>query len=223
MSSILKALQKLEEDRATRRQGPPDITSGLLKSTKPRRPRTWLMPVSLLAVAAGTALATYIAMGGFSRSSPPVAPVPVSPQASRPETARDVVPAAVAPPGPTSSHRQPASVPAPAKRTAASSPISPTAPASGNPAQRALGESAKAPEAVALPAQPSPTAAASFRVSGIAWQKDSASRFAVVNGQTLMEGGVIEGVRVEKIFPDRVRFSRDGHHFDVPLGTAISD
>ena len=55
-------------------------------------------------------------------------------------------------------------------------------------------------------------------VSGIAWQKGGAERFAMVNGRPVAEGATVEGARVEEIFPDRVRFSFANRTFEVSLG-----
>jgi general secretion pathway protein B len=56
-------------------------------------------------------------------------------------------------------------------------------------------------------------------ISGIAWQSDSASRIAVVNGRSVAEGGNIDGIKIEQIFPDKVRFSQGEKSFEVPLGS----
>jgi hypothetical protein len=54
-------------------------------------------------------------------------------------------------------------------------------------------------------------------VSGIAYQGDRGSRIAVVNDLPVMEGSLVGGARVEEILSDRVKFSRDGKLFEVPL------
>ncbi len=68
--------------------------------------------------------------------------------------------------------------------------------------------------------QPSPKAHAfpTLRVSGIAWQKDSASRLAIVNGQPVGLGTAVDGASVEEIFQDRVRFAYKGEKVEVGLG-----
>ena len=70
---------------------------------------------------------------------------------------------------------------------------------------------------------PGKHADADFKVSGIAWQKESVSRLAVVNGTPVVQGAVVEGARVEEIFQDRVRFSRDNSSFEVPLGKVSTE
>ncbi len=71
-------------------------------------------------------------------------------------------------------------------------------------------------ETVRKPAPPAPAEPA-FSVSGIAWNKDSADRLAIVNGQPLTTGSFLEGAVVEEILPDRVRFSQGGRTFEVHL------
>jgi general secretion pathway protein B len=56
-----------------------------------------------------------------------------------------------------------------------------------------------------------------LKISGIAWQQDSASRIAVINGAAVSEGGNVDGAKVEQIFPDKVRFSQGGKAFEISL------
>lgn len=70
------------------------------------------------------------------------------------------------------------------------------------------------PKADAVAAQPLPA----ITINGIAWQKDSASRIAVVNGIPVNEGATVQGTKVEEIFPDRIRFLHNGKAFEVPFG-----
>ena len=53
MSFILKALQKLEQERAVRRNGRPDITGAILRQRKSAKPLpVWLVPAGMAFVAA---------------------------------------------------------------------------------------------------------------------------------------------------------------------------
>jgi general secretion pathway protein B len=63
---------------------------------------------------------------------------------------------------------------------------------------------------VVIPANPL------LKVHGIAFQ-DGADSVAVVNGITVSNGSVIEGARVEEIQKDRVRFSRGAEKFEIIL------
>ncbi len=63
-----------------------------------------------------------------------------------------------------------------------------------------------------------PTKPASLRLSAIVWHDDPSKRIAVINGVLANEGSaVVQGVKVEQIFTDRVRVSQDGRVFDLPL------
>ena len=57
-----------------------------------------------------------------------------------------------------------------------------------------------------------------LKLTGIAWQKDSASRLAVVNGSAVSQGSMIDGVKIEEILPDKVRFSVGQRNFEISLG-----
>ena len=64
---------------------------------------------------------------------------------------------------------------------------------------------------------PSPSASSSLKISGIVWHEEPSSRIAVINGMITHEGSVTGGVKVLKIFPDRVRFSQEGLQFEIPF------
>ena len=55
-----------------------------------------------------------------------------------------------------------------------------------------------------------------LKVNGIAFQ-DGADSVAVINGITVSKGSVIEGARVEEIQKDQVKLSRDGEKFYIIL------
>jgi len=250
MSSILKALEKVDESqRSTRR---PAGTGGLSKG-RGRRP-AWLIPAWALGGAAVATLATYAVMGGFSKPATvadPAKPLPVVSAA------------------PATTQVQPVQkeVEAPAQSVAAAPAIQPVAKTAVKPVTQSAAKAASnvvaAPQtstkaaakqlaqptakAVVLPAaaaqsapvhqapvQPAPVAVApapapaqpaqqksrpEIRVSGIAWQSNSESSFAMVNGRPLRQGSVVEGYKVEQIYEDSVRFSSsNGNSLVVPLG-----
>lgn len=66
------------------------------------------------------------------------------------------------------------------------------------------------------PARPLPQ----LSVSGIAYGEQRNSRLAMVNGQALTIGGVIDGVKVVDILEDRVHFSYQGKRFSLEIGTS---
>jgi len=58
----------------------------------------------------------------------------------------------------------------------------------------------------------------SLTLSGIAWNKDSADRLAIINGQPTATGAIVSGVVVEEIMPDRVKVNSGGRSFEIFLG-----
>jgi general secretion pathway protein B len=232
MSSILKALEKVEESHSTRRNGG---VSGLIRGRE-RRP-AWVVPAGVLGGAAVAALVTFAAMGGFSHPAAPVlqvkavaksAPVVVAPlypvtevpAAAQPDQTLRIEPAqAVVMPNPIA-------LPAPSPALAAKPrhvPAVPVArPASAQPSLQpssALGAPAKAaPVPVATPEVIPEKTRPEIRVTGIAWQKNGESSVAIVNGRSVQQGGMVDGLKVEEILPDSVRFSGGSGKLDVPLG-----
>jgi general secretion pathway protein B len=67
-------------------------------------------------------------------------------------------------------------------------------------------------EPVSHPATPT------IKVNGIAYQDGRADSVAVVNGTSVSKGSVIDGAKVEEIQMDRVRFSYGSEKFEVNLG-----
>jgi general secretion pathway protein B len=71
------------------------------------------------------------------------------------------------------------------------------------------------------PAQQAPkelsTTPPQLKLSAIVWYEESSKRFAMINGLIVNEGSVIEGVKVEEIYPDRVRFSHNGRQFEIAM------
>ncbi len=92
-------------------------------------------------------------------------------------------------------------------------------------------EGKKAPQGVvpekpsAAPEQPAPKRSVaeppatppSLKLSAIVWHEEPSKRIAMINGTISTEGSVIEGVKVEEIYPDRVRLSYGGRVFEIPL------
>jgi hypothetical protein len=56
-----------------------------------------------------------------------------------------------------------------------------------------------------------------LKISGIVWSEERSERRAVINGVFTTEGSVIEGVKVEEIYPTRVRFSHEGRFFEISV------
>ncbi|MEA5115848.1 MAG: hypothetical protein VB050_17660 [Geobacteraceae bacterium] len=253
MSSILKALKKLEQSKAVRRESDHDMT-WFVRGEPPEpaaRRRYWPMAMALVSVAAAAVFGTYMVMMKFS--APPghdaaARATDVKGTASAVATPRDTAAVVAAPPAkavasPAPSETKTAAVPEnlqssatksrgkvklpPGKATARPKPV-----LDANQGNMALGGSARlksrkteAPRINHSPA-PEPSAARehpSLHVGGIAWQKDSSSPMAIVNGTPVAEGSTVSGARVEKIYQERVRFSYQGRSFDVGLGASSSN
>jgi general secretion pathway protein B len=220
MSSILEALKKLEDEKAARRSGAGNIAGKVVKAgRRPRQRPWWLLPVAMVAVAASAVLATYLLMGGLNLRREATRPAPAP--SSRPAE-QAAAPATLQPPL-LSPYAAP-SGPLPAKwKTVILPPPSPAVPpdqrpvpSGSSPQKQAEPRTAEVP---AAPPQPVPAAAIpSLNVSGIAWQREGAVRFAMVNGRSVAEKEMVDGARVEEIFPDKVRFSFANRTFEVFLG-----
>lgn len=231
MSSILKALKKLEEEKAAKSGNGADIAGAILKTGRrgKQKPR-WLVPASMLAIAVVAVLATYAVMGGFSprRQVVVVTPPPATPTPPPQSVVTSPAPPA---PSPVQPLRVETRLPTPLPQTVGKA--APPAPPATTPRKSVMEEDAR--PAVPTPQKatvgpgkgedtphPSPPLPVLI-VSGIAWQKDSSSRLAVVNGTSVTQGAMVGGARVEEIFPDRVRFSLENHTVEVPLGKTAGD
>jgi len=78
------------------------------------------------------------------------------------------------------------------------------------------------PAAKTAPGPTAAPAAATVTLSGIAWNKDSAVRLAIINGQPTALGASVDGVVVEEILPDRVKLSRNGRVFELLIGKSTN-
>lgn len=57
-----------------------------------------------------------------------------------------------------------------------------------------------------------------LRVNGIAFQNSNADSMAIINGIPVSSGSIIEGVTVEEVRKDRVLFKRNLEKFEIQLG-----
>lgn len=207
MSSILKALKRLEEDRAERMEAPVDIARDILRQPRKRRRSASGLVPALAGGGAVVVVGTLLLLYGWQSVGAPEIAAMAEPAAARPAAASEseVIEVRMAPPPAANVNKPAASSASPAGRSA-ELPVLPSAPAAPPAAPPA---SSVALQAAALP---------HLAVSGIAYQPERQARLAVVNDLPVMEGTVIEGARVEEILEDRVRFSREGSTFEVALG-----
>lgn len=232
MSSILKALKKLESEKTSRKSEPLDIDREILRSDNAVRPS--LAGVSLavgFVFLCGSAI-TYVYMKHSGAPSAPPAAVRAGTSAaatavtdSSPQDSN--VPAALPQPGQASpGHTRSSSgtgerpsAPLPRNTTAVYATTAPSAQPAAPAEEKQpteTGEHAVSPAAQAASAGTTPL----VKVNGIAFQGDGTGSVAVVNGVQVVDGSMVEGVRVEDIQKDRVRFSYGGEQFEVRLGTS---
>jgi general secretion pathway protein B len=238
MSTILKALQKLEQDKASRHTKEPELSGAIIKAPHRRNaPSAWVLPVSICLVALISILATFTVMGGFTHHILPDEKKSNSTSASNASPHPDSTPAqsaiiqtpepkpvqsdsasnrriiTSAPPRdnqPTSSPSSLQVISAPQYQTLQSKQTTIAAPT-----QQTVIDQPSDLQVAPTPATPH---LPQLTVSGIAWQKDSASRLAVINGNSVSEGATVEGARIDEIFQDKVRISHNGRFIDLYLG-----
>jgi hypothetical protein len=217
MSFILKALQKLEEEKAAQRARPQDINRAILTAAHP-------VPRSSRISLAMTIIGALVLAGGSSaylllRGPEPGRKLMV---AGLPEESRSATPRAAAmsvtPPGQTAAPEAPTG---PALTTTKTPET--TLPAKKKP-HAEVSASAGKPATVAMPPTehagrkqsygPPP---AGLKVNGIALQDNPAESIAVVNGLLVRRGVVVQGMKVEEILTDRVRFSGSGGTCEVQI------
>lgn len=75
-------------------------------------------------------------------------------------------------------------------------------------------ESKTAPK---VPPGPAAVEPPSLKLSGILWQENPSERQAVINGNFVREGGMVDGVKVLKIHPTHVRLSYNGRLFEISI------
>ena len=239
MSSILKALKKLEEEKNVRRPGTVAIDADILKpeTSKPRFSPSSMVLLAML-IFGGGSVATYFIMLKIlppqrlsqavpAKVRPDTSPAPSAPRSdATPPFAilpTETLPAAVivVPSQTLSRSEQIRTLP----KTVVSQPVvrrteQKTVTAKPSPTPALL--SPTLPHLQPVAALPSPPASKAvvprLRVNGIAFQKGSADNMAIINGTPASNGSAVEGATVEEILKDRVKFSFRGELFEIPLG-----
>jgi general secretion pathway protein B len=189
MSSILKALRKVEDEKATLGEGSVDLAHDILKRNYDNRKTVpWALLTLLVAfvlVISGVVAwkLTGTTVSQKQEPAPSVVQIPV------------VEPAPVVTNSPV---RKPTSVVEPNTELKVT-PVKPAALDKMEPKKVAAEKSVQIPELV---------------IEEIVYHQSPASRLAVINDLPVMEGTDIEGVRIEEIRPDSVRCSYRGIYFD---------
>lgn len=214
MSSILKALKKLEQEKAARSEPSVEIARDILRSTPMAAKSNWV-PMTLVV---GVVLLVGLGNAFWALSPSKTLPVIVS------EPVASVMPPA--PPQPISA---PVAEPAPPVPVAsAAAPSEPTEVRIETVEVKPLPK-VKAPKLVAKTAPRAQTRNVpshalqpevvfpKLALSGIVYQDEAEARLAVVNELPVMAGTMIAGAVVEEIQRDRVRFSYKGKSIEVQL------
>jgi general secretion pathway protein B len=223
MSVILDALKKLDREKSSRRSGTANIAVEILRPDLPRPGRKVPLYVAIAFLTAiATAAITYgvIVKGGrLSKSSPPLT---MSPSLPNPEAAPVTLPRE-----PIRSARDEV-IPVPPKTKTpvmSKKPAPPLVESRGDETKVKQNVNVKgadiAPEKTRISPEPSPrepaTTFPSLNISAIVWYEEPSKRFAMINGLIATEGSIVEGMKVEEIYPDRVRFLHRNQHLEIPI------
>jgi hypothetical protein len=234
MSSILKALKKLDDDKAARHPDELKIDAEILRvDDSPRLSSAGLLAVALLLLAGGSG-ATYMYMKrdrapeqvstlkSAEPSRPPQLPVtlPKDIKTEQLPAAIVIVPA---------QQQKSSKVEAPKQQKKAAPVV--TAPAVTPNSKQAnrtvVAKDTKSPPKINTATNPSPQSppqasvktVPALRVNGIAFQDgNAADSVAIINGVPVSSGASIEGVKIDEIHKNRVKFSYNGEKFEIPLG-----
>lgn len=225
MSSILKALKKLEEEKTQRRPALLHIDSDILRPGEEKRR---FSPISMGALALllfiGGSVATYLLMTRL---------LPSPRSADRPAVQQGPVRQSTAPAPPPAVPYPPAIPVEPLPAEIVVMPATPAARIIGRQPRRQTGLKAITPlppatahVPVSLPesttvlpqAPPIGPAVPQLRVNGIAFQKEGAETMAIVNGTPVSVGSIVQGAKVEEITIDRVRLRYHGEMLEILLG-----
>jgi general secretion pathway protein B len=225
MSSILKALKKLEDEKSIRKPDSLKIDAEILRGDASRRFSP--MGVSLLAALlfiCGSG-ATYVFMkpdtGNIESAGSAVTSLMTSSSATAVASGRAVQqtlniqadsPKAGKLTSAGSVHKPGNDLPAAVKATKMTAKVQSVQVVKPSEVKQTVAPAQLTQATVIRPAAPP------LKVNGIAFQDESADRVAIVNGVSVSNGSVIEGAKVEDIQKDRVRFSYGGEKFDVALG-----
>jgi general secretion pathway protein B len=230
MSSILKALKKLDAEKSARKPGSIKIDAEILRGeTRARISPLGISLASMLLFACG-GVATYLYMKpetnqvvSTRNAAPSVIPAErIIPEAIVPATS--MAKTEFSPATPTIS----APAPSAAKKLHNDHP-SAVKTGSLNSVKILPNRTVRQPTAIAEPTA-APAKAMQvpvsrqevlnppmLRVNGIAFQ-DGVDSVAMINGVQVIKGSTIEGVRIVDIKKDRVLFSLNGVNFEIALG-----
>jgi len=225
MSSILKALKKLEDEKGANRPDTLKLNSDILRGENPKRYSATGVVFAAFLLFAGGSIATYLVMKqAISTKSQSVSQKAASstnpirtPASIHVKTEKLQEPVEIAP----------AKSPGINKTTVVSTPQIRTGAVKSDrngslqqknpPAKNDDHNNIKSVTAI-QPQAPVRTAAPALRVNGIAFQDGTTDNVAIINGVPVSDGSIVEGAKVESIHKNKVRFSYNGESFEIQLG-----
>jgi general secretion pathway protein B len=215
MSSILKALKKLEEEKAAARHDPVRIDAEILRTPPLQRisPMGIALAAALLFVCGGTVTYVYMSRVRPARPLPPQETVPQSATREIETQHRPVRRGTVAEWRPVASPTEGRRKSGHSSGALSRGQRAPSLPPAGESGWERAPTEKSVQVGHATTTSPAPT----FRVDGIAFQ-DGADGVAVVNGVPVSRGSSVEGARVDEVQRDRVLFSRGGKKIEVFMG-----
>lgn len=227
MSSILKALKKHEDDKTARRPEDLNIDAEILRSdNSPRFSSAGMLLAALLLLVGGSGVTyMYMKQGTAPGLAPPWESTAQSGEhKTLPATASDVLTEQL----PASVVVVPAIQQKAAKKETSKIPR-PAVPTRSMPvvampkqAQSILLSKPAVPAKIQkthlLPLTSSVKEVPVLRVNGIAFQDGDAESVAIINGAHASSGSVIDGVKIEGIYKNKVIFSYNGENFEIQLG-----
>jgi general secretion pathway protein B len=218
VSSILKALKKVENDKRSSRPDQFGIDTKILQDTSSIRfSRTSVTLIAVVLFVCGCG-ATHVYMRNnpaITVAMPAQSPLGKS-MGQTPETS----PVTNGSPVQNTQSKQAAPKPPPIFATLSHlrNTSSATLSRATKPGQQAVIAPIPVSPPVSLPSSPvSVITIPKLTVNGIAFQEGGSENMAIINGVSVSSGAVIEGVRVEEIQRDRVRFSSNGENFEIRL------
>ncbi|NVN99937.1 MAG: hypothetical protein HXX17_11485 [Geobacteraceae bacterium] len=222
MSSILKALKKLEDEKIAQHEESKRHVSGeILKPQVEKGVNArwlWLL-------AGASAVVILLLIVALLRKAPSDTTSIKTPPLAAPELSP--TPAAMEPLTVKAAEGAPKTTnhlisPVPAKPLNSQTVQTPPPPHNlPGPAEPELpGFKAPEPPRVEAPAPKSLNASAepALTLNGIAWNRDSADRLAIINGQPARVGEIVAGAVVVEVLQDRARLTRNGKSIELSIG-----
>lgn len=207
MSSILKALRKLEDEKAELGEGSVNLAHDILKRNHTEH-RTTLRPIFAVCC-----VLLIIAGGGWvywSRSHPQPASPTIVRQSAPPERLQPR-----ATPQRQSEQINESLPKAELKITPEpAAPVDKPEPEATTPQNRPVTAAEKSRPSTVIADTPEEINIPDLRVDTIIYHRQPSARLAIINDLPVMEGTDINGARVKEIMPDRVRFSYRGIVFN---------